>query len=363
MSPSRRRESTGDAIVELPDSGVLVPRIDDLVEYDPDAPQEIAFAEDLGETADTLSVDESLLAAQRRLEEGFGGPEAFAASAAEEVSDYQGGTERVVGTAVGFRFVNGTLTSEMVVKILVTEISKGAEASALSAVPSDIGVPVVVEEVGEVVPQMYNRRYARPVRCGVSIGHPRVTAGTIGCLVQLNNGRLCLLSNNHVIADSNRARIGDPILQPGPADTGVAPGDRIAALENFVPIAFPGPNLVDAAVAWTSRQNVDRRHVTFDMSTTPVQPRLGMTVMKNGRTTQATLGTITDLSVNVSVGYAGGVAQFRNQIGIRGVGGVFSRGGDSGSVIVTANTKQPVALLFAGRRDNSVTFANPIATV
>ncbi|MDB9391091.1 hypothetical protein PN432_09080, partial [Microcystis aeruginosa CS-579] len=68
---------------------------------------------------------------------------------------------------------------------------------------------------------------------------------------------------------------------------------------------------------------------------------------------------------NISVGgYPCGAAQFRNQIGIRGIGGnPFSRGGDSGSLIVTANSNQPVALLFAGRTDNSLTFANPIEIV
>jgi hypothetical protein len=90
-----------------------------------------------------------------------------------------------------------------------------------------------------------------------------------------------------------------------------------------------------------------------------------MTVKKNGRTTQATVGRITDINVNISVGgYPCGAAQFRNQIGIPGIGGnPFSRGGDSGSLIVTANSNQPVALLFAGRTDNSLTFANPIEIV
>jgi hypothetical protein len=37
--------------------------------------------------------------------------------------------------------------------------------------------------------------------------------------------------------------------------------------------------------------------------------------------------------------------------------------GDSGSLIVTASTKQPVALLFAGSSDNSMTFANNIQAV
>jgi hypothetical protein len=53
----------------------------------------------------------------------------------------------------------------------------------------------------------------------------------------------------------------------------------------------------------------------------------------------------------------------RDQIAIRGVSGPFSKPGDSGSLIVTAAAKRPVALLFAGSSDNSVTFGNPIEAV
>lgn len=338
------------------------------VEYDPSAPADAAggglAVMEAAETADTIPVEQSWFDAQAELEDTLGGTEAFAAAFSAEADDYVGGVERVVGTGIGFRTVAGLLTPEVVLKVYVTEKTPSSVASVFSAVPSDVGgLPVDVEEVGEIVPQVYNRKYPRPVRCGVSIGHPQVTAGTLGCLVVIGNNRLCLLSNNHVIANSNNARIGDPIIQPGRLDGGVSPADRIAALENFVRINFPGPNLVDAAVAWTSFNSVDPNHVTYTLNPAPLTARLGMTVKKNGRTTQATLGTVTDISANISVGYSGGVAQFRNQIGIRGTGGVFSRGGDSGSLIVTANTNQPVGLLFAGRNDNSVTFANPIAAV
>jgi hypothetical protein len=197
----------------------------------------------------------------------------------------------------------------------------------------------------------------------VSIGHPRITAGTLGCLVALRNGKLCILTNNHVGANSNQANIGDACLQPGPLDGGRVPGDRIGLLEDFVRINFPGPNTVDGAVVWTAFRLVRPNHVTYTLNPNPVAARLGTTVIKNGRTTQATMGAITDLNVRINIPYPGGVAAFRNQIGIRGIGGVFSRGGDSGSVISTLRTRQPVCLLFAGRRDNSVTFANPIADV
>src|SRR5262249_28168666 len=86
---------------------------------------------------------------------------------------------------------------------------------------------------------------------------------------------------------------------------------------------------------------------------------------KNGRTTQSTIGIVTDMGINISVPYddfpTG--AEMRDQIAIRGVTGPFSKPGDSGSIIVTNGTKQPVALLFSGSIDNSVTFGNPIQAV
>ena len=343
-------------------------RENEVIEFDPNAPYSGAGrgleVVEMAASVDTIPLHPDWFAAQEELEQRLGGTEAFMASLSEEAADYTTSAERVVGTGIGFRTAGGLLTADVALKVYVTEKVPGGSISTFSAMPFSVGgMPIDIEEVGEIVPQMYTRRYPRPVRCGVSIGHPQVTAGTLGCLVVLNNNRLCLLSNNHVIANSNNARIGDPIIQPGRVDGGVVPGDRIAILENFIRINFPGPNLVDAAVAWTSFSSVDPRHVTYTLDPTPVAARLGMTVKKNGRTTQATLGTVTDLSVNIAIGYSGGVAQFRNQIGIRGVGGVFSRGGDSGSLIVTANTNQPTALLFAGRTDNTITFANPIDAV
>jgi len=63
-----------------------------------------------------------------------------------------------------------------------------------------------------------------------------------------------ILSNNHVLANSNGANIGDPILQPGPAGNGLFPGDQIAILSRFVPIEFnpPVPS-TSSATSWTAR--------------------------------------------------------------------------------------------------------------
>src|SRR3546814_8805883 len=65
-----------------------------------------------------------------------------------------------------------------------------------------------------------------------------------------------ILSNNHVLANSNNATPGDAVLQPGPFDGGTDPADRIASLSRFIPITFDPPvprvlhrNLLDAPVA------------------------------------------------------------------------------------------------------------------
>src|SRR3546814_10205184 len=84
------------------------------------------------------------------------------------------------------------------------------------------------------------------------MGHAAITAGTLGGLVRdRETGAVVILSNNHVLANSNQGTAGDAILQPGPADGGTDPGDRIATLARFVAIDFTadGENRIDDAIA------------------------------------------------------------------------------------------------------------------
>jgi len=93
----------------------------------------------------------------------------------------------------------------------------------------------------------------RPSPCGQSIGHPDITAGTLGLLVKYtegpNEGKAYILSNNHVIASNNLASVGDAVIQPGKYDSGVAGKDTIALLHRWVPLKNSGFNYVDAAIA------------------------------------------------------------------------------------------------------------------
>lgn len=207
----------------------------------------------------------------------------------------------------------------------------------------------------------------RPAPIGVSTGHPNITAGTIGCRVT-DGTNVYALSNNHVYADQNNASRGDNVLQPGTADGGEDPRDKIGTLSDFVPIKWSGTNEVDAAIALSTIPELDNKTPSGGYGTpqsTIARPLIGMDVQKYGRTTNLTRGYITAVNATVDVGYGfGKVARFTGQIII--APGGFSAGGDSGSLVVTDSDdpnedRKPVGLLFAG--SSTLTVANPIDLV
>ncbi len=206
----------------------------------------------------------------------------------------------------------------------------------------------------------------RPAPLGVSTGHPRITAGTIACRVCKDVGGVLLyyaLSNNHVYADENRASIGDNVLQPGPADGGVDPRDRVGTLSDFQDILFSkhAANQIDAAIAQCTPATLGNSAPdgSFTPSRTTAAAAVGLTVKKYGRTTGLTHGKIYAVNATVDVTYDSGTARFVGQIMVSP--GAFSAGGDSGSLIVTEDGNHPVGLLFAG--GDTDTIANPIDLV
>jgi hypothetical protein len=215
------------------------------------------------------------------------------------------------------------------------------------------------------------RERHRPLLAGTSVGHRDITAGTLGCFVRAA-GEIGLLSNNHVLADENRAAIGDAILQPAPSDGGEAADDAVARLAEFVPLEVAGANRLDCAFA-TLVEGVDVDPTGFGRSfdPEPLAPELADRVEKLGRTTALTEGRVTAFNVNgLAVGYEiSDSVRFDGQIEIvEANDGNFSLGGDSGSLITSAGERRPVGLLFAGSDQGGphggpVTYVNPIAEV
>lgn len=316
----------------------------------------------------------------------------------------------VVGVGVGYKVTNGEVVRDddgnpvECVVVSVTEKVATGELRAADMVPAEVeGVSTDVVETGPVTilsdqptaAMVDPQQRIRPVTPGLSIGlNPGVTAGTLGFIVQRGGGSdRYLLSNWHVIA-ANNTPIGDrdvlTITQPGNADGGSPPADVIARLSEFVPIGSGGgggpvpsdcniagtiarilnglasvagsdtrlvpvvetkmdeDNLVDAAIGLLEVE-YDRTTPEIGIVTQTAAPTLGMRVHKFGRTTDYTVGTITQVDATFAVqGYPGGTATFVDQVAITADSGSFLQGGDSGSGLVSIDGGEAVGLCFAG---------------
>ncbi len=305
--------------------------------------------------------------------------------------------ENVCGVGVGYKVHRGKQTDELCLLVLVSRKLPKDALDSRALVPKSIeGVTTDVIEVGEIRAHPSRTDRWRPIPAGVSIGHYKITAGTFGTMVrdQSSNERL-ILSNNHVLANSNDSQLGDPILQPGTADGGRVDDDTVARLERYAPISFneepptcgiatgfasfinrlasligsehrlipirqdpQAINQVDAAVA----KPVDGVEISDEIldigvigGVTPA--KLGLRVRKSGRSTGFTTGIITVMDATVDVTYGDKKARFDNQL----ISTAMSAPGDSGSLLVAEDSLLAVGLLYAG--SDQVTIYNPIQVV
>lgn len=315
----------------------------------------------------------------------------------------------VVGVAVGNKGSKTGADGEKAVVVLVERKLPLAALSRRDRVPRAIdGIRTDVYEVGYLRALATPRdRYRPTMPSGVSIGHYRVTAGTLGAVVTDRfSGERLLLSNNHVLANANEAGNGDPVLQPAPRDGGRNPADVVAHLERFIPLHFIGEdppppqptrrirptnragrilrtlvnviNLMNklsgsdwrvqaqaapnSALAAQQAARAGGNH--FDAALArPVNPTmftgtvrgigrvrgtraatLGMAVRKTGRTTDHTNGKVILLNATVNVSYGKKSARFTGQV----LTSPMSLGGDSGALVVAEADRVAVGLLFAG---------------
>jgi hypothetical protein len=300
----------------------------------------------------------------------------------------------VIATGVGYKTTDGQKTTTRSIVCSVAEKVAASQLSGRDMVPTTLeDIPTDVVQTGPIRALQSTTDRLRPAPGGVSIGHRDITAGTLGCLVQ-KDGQKFILSNNHVLANSNQAQIGDPILQPGPYDGGTYPADQIASLADFVPINIIGlpsecpvatgiagvlnvlakllgsrvrmqavnqqatENLVDAAIASPlNPEDVTEEILQIGTIQGAATGELGMAIKKSGRTTGFTTGVIEQVDVSVNVQYGEGqIAMFTDQL----MAGAMSQGGDSGSAVLDDNNRL-VGLLFAG--SDTTTVINRIENV
>jgi hypothetical protein len=220
--------------------------------------------------------------------------------------------------------------------------------------------------------------------------------GTLGALVEDSQKNDYILSNNHVLAESDQGHVGDTIDQPGLIDGACTPLNRpgstlrpVGTLRSFVPLASQQTN-VDAALASVAPGAVDPTGSILGLGApqqgqtigaappmagrgeTLTAANLGMNVAKSGRTTGLTCSSIDAVALTVKVDYYKDCAEtepyttktFTNQIGIGGAH--FTDSGDSGALVLDASNSEAVGLYFAGGTDgdgHGLSVANPIGDV
>ena len=211
-------------------------------------------------------------------------------------------------------------------------------------------------------------------------------SGTLGALVEDSSKREYLLGNNHVLAKSDHASVGDAIVQPGLIDNNCTPlGDSagpglvfpVAQLTGWLPLSSKLTN-ADAAIAQVTSRAVDPNGNILELGAKQADGTLAaappgisstggrgetgwlqMKVAKSGRTTGLTCGGISAVDLDVTVDYYLDCAEtkpylsktFTNQLAVSG--NQFSDAGDSGALVVDAANAEPVGLYFAGGADIS----------
>ncbi len=322
---------------------------------------------------------------QRRMREAAEPAAARAFAARGAFAAYVTATSNIHATGIGIRYSGGKYhPDEFVLKVFVFD-TVDAEAQAVPPAKDFNGMPVDVEALpvqvirarrpskataASATPagQFPQRERQKNVAGGVSISPFGVNyVGTLGCFVKTSSGaqdERFVLSNDHVLANVDALPVGTGIVQPGPEQEATLEKDLFASLSSAIPIQFPSSTVLaprnnfDAALAVVT----DRKRITsgalfggikYDPSKI-LAPVPGMRVMKMGRTTGESHGTITAAKANgVQVNYgipgAPRIAVYDDTITIVGdAGRAFSLPGDSGSIIVEEASGHPVALLFAG---------------
>ncbi len=328
----------------------------------------------------------------------------------------------VVGVAIGYRNYKEQVTDQLAMAVLVEQKKPVEALSAEDLIPADVnGARTDVIEIGRLEAHANPRdRYRPNIPAGVSIGHYMVSAGTLGGIVfDRHTGQPMILSNNHVLANSNEAEIGDAILQPGPTDHGLRPDDVVAKLHRFEALRFfsdtgrgisppssPPPlfppggcdiaevfvtvgnalsrlsgsskrlatvqapkaqvdsapiyaNRVDAALARPINPMLFQQSIVeIGRPNGTKLAQIGMRIRKHGRTTGYTEGSVTLMNATVDVSYGDNLnARFSGQV----IATPISQGGDSGALIIEGDSLNAVGLLFAGSR--RATIFTPIQTV
>lgn len=260
----------------------------------------------------------------------------------------------VTGVDYGYKYNAGVRTAQLCVRFHVSRKLPLDALRSHEVLPTELGSVACDVVQARYAPQASPRMRFDPVRPGVSIGNvARRSTGTLGAIVRdAGNGRLCLLSNWHVLCGATGAQAGESISQPGPLHLGSGPERPVASLERWLDLRHG----CDAAIAVLST-GVANDGSIFDLGiriTGVEEPRLGLALVKAGAASGVTHAMVDGIEGTFELDYSGYGDQKRWMDGFRLIPDPrnpedeISVIGDSGAVWINPETQGAVALHFAG---------------
>jgi len=253
----------------------------------------------------------------------------------------------VVGFAQTLRrkLVRGKRTRILAIQVFVEE--KRATVADALRVPSVIdGIPTDVVAIGPVEPiAIPNQIKQRPLVGGCSGIRTTGRAGTLGYFMRDKQKKKGQTPQWYALSCAHVLDPGTPnnqeTLQPSPDDGGKRPQDWVGKLYKST---YSG---TDAAL---SKIDIGAKADIIGLFT-PVGRRAAknkMTVVKSGRSTGITTGTVVDVALTLKPNQWGrvGAVVFKDVIAVEGVGANFVAPGDSGSLVMEKGARGAVGMVF-----------------
>jgi hypothetical protein len=277
---------------------------------------------------------------------------------------------------VGPKIVCGAVTDQLAVRVYVTEKlpTKFLPNRDTRVQGSIDGIPTDVIELPPpiVTPAAWRggtslepwQGSVSPLRGGVGIAHEDGPVGTLAFIAVLSSGDKTpyLISNNHIIANTNVGKRGDRLYHPE-RQRGVPVGTLTTTMklkfgttkENFVDVAF---GEVDQGVGHDAHTVYPAMIIGEAFS-----PSIGLNVKKHGFASGLTSGVIDDVSFDTMPIYTfeGKLrpALLVEQLKIVGKDRSFAEPGDSGAAVWCADTRRFVGLICAVGPENRYAVASP----
>ncbi len=279
----------------------------------------------------------------------------------------------VTGVDYGYKYHACVRTSRPCVRFHVSRKLPPDALRSHEVLPTEIGSVACDVVQARYAPRASPRVRLDPPQPGANMGDvARRSTGTVGAIVrETGSGRLCLLSNWHVLCGTSAARPGEFICRPGALHPGAEPEPPIGSLERWLDLGQG----CDAAIAVLSAE------ITADGSISDVgiridgveEPRLGLALVKAGAASGVTHAMVDGIEGTFELDYSGFGDQKRWMDGCRLIPDPDSRedeigvAGDSGAVWINPASQRAVALHFGGEdcvgSTTGCTVAHPLSRI